>query len=318
MRTIKAAARIVGSQALLGCCILLIITLASLSVKDNERLLSPYFWDKYCSSSILGTSVKDTVVLRSTETEEEGAFSSVLSPVAVQEAAKTQCSRNYILGSTSTGKDIFLKLLDSATLYGFPLLLVALLCSLLGIMFGVLNGYYRERIIGKLGSLSSNTISAYPQLLIAILIFTIVGSPGLWVIAIVFGVTESVRLGQAIMNKIAALKKTDFIEAAREIGLSDSRIILKHILWYNCRELIIIHVLFALSGFFLLEAYMGYLGRENFDGWGKLLGDVKDAYSTEPSLLLLSTGFLVLVVSALYLIGEGVIRYLNIDEEYNR
>jgi len=64
------------------------------------------------------------------------------------------------------------------------------------------------------------------------------------------------------MNKIAALREEDFIEAAREIGLSDRRIILKHILWYNCKEIIIFHALFAISAFILLEAYMDFLAQE--------------------------------------------------------
>ncbi len=72
--------------------------------------------------------------------------------------------------------------------------------------------------------------------------------------------TQSPSLVEIVQNKIQLFKENQFVESAKELGVSDYEIIFKHILWYNCKALIFIQLTYQVSEVILLEASLSYLG----------------------------------------------------------
>jgi ABC-type dipeptide/oligopeptide/nickel transport system permease subunit len=150
----------------------------------------------------------------------------------------------------------------------------------------------------------------FPPLILAWLVARILDPP-LVVIALTIGVTESARLGFSISNKITTLAQEEFIDAAKELGLSDWRIITRHILWTNCRELLLIHSIFAVSTFIMIELYLGYLGAGSFEVWGEVINRTWPRHSDFPVLLLLPAAFASLVLVGFSMVANALVRQFD-------
>ena len=93
-------------------------------------------------------------------------------------------------------------------------------------------------------------------------------------VMVVVGLLSSTRVSDIIKNVIATLKKEKFIDAAKELGLSDSKILLKHILKYHCRRILVIQFIMVFMNVVMIEATLSYLNfgvPEPYVSWGKMI-----------------------------------------------
>jgi ABC-type dipeptide/oligopeptide/nickel transport system permease subunit len=220
----------------------------------------------------------------------------------------------HLFGTDLLGRDIFRQTMIAPWRYVAPALVVLISAIVFGCLFGVAKGYYDGRGASSLLEMTSNALSVFPQLLLLYLLVVILGSTtSLFTVALVFGITEASRIGHIISNKIKSLNEEDFIAAAKEMGLSDWRIITKHILWLNCRELLVIQCVFSAAAFIMIEVYLGYLGAaRGFSAWGEILGNFYGRIEEHPWLVL-PFGVVALLIAALYLIGDGLTRMFKAE-----
>jgi ABC-type dipeptide/oligopeptide/nickel transport system permease subunit len=268
--------------------------------------------DIYCTPCLAGRSYKQWQKIDTYSNVQDNDGTGV--DTLVHESEKEYCSRDYVFGTNVNGKDIFSMVFKRFPDYIIPSFVVGIITIIIGIFWGVMSGYYEKNVFSYIASILSNSISVYPPLLFVVLAVIIL-DPSLLVLGIVFGLTESIRVGNTIMNKIRSLKQEEFIAASKEMGLSHWRIISKNILWYNCRELVIIHFLFAISAFVMIELYLGYLNVGNFQAWGEIIGPGARDFSSHPWILLLPSSIVMLFIVALYLVGDGLMKYFNAEQE---
>ena len=84
-----------------------------------------------------------------------------------------------------------------------------------------------------------------------------------------------------IKSKVIFLKKRSFIEAAKALGLKTRDIIFKHILWYNCKAIVIIQATLGMAEVILIETSLSYLGfgvQEPAPSWGNMVAAGKDYF----------------------------------------
>lgn len=303
-----------GWETLLGAAILMIIFGSALILRatDPDRK-GPVLQDSYCTPGLLDESRKpqeETLpeATSARQNQEDDMFGGTAEPARSERQAE-RCSRNYLFGTDSGGRDIFYYIMTTSTAYLLPSLIVIAISMLVGSFFGVMAGYYDSTVAGHAASMVANSISVYPPLLFVILLTRILNNPPIEIIAVVFALTEAARLGFTVMNKIQVLREEEFIAAAKEMGLSDWRIITKHILWYNCREVLIVHGIFSISSFIMIELYLGYLNAGNFGAWGAIIGPGARDFSNHWWLLILPCVVVVATVFAFYLIGDGMVKY---------
>jgi peptide/nickel transport system permease protein len=127
---------------------------------------------------------------------------------------------------------------------------------------------------------------------------------------VVVGITNVPTVASLIRGKIQFLRDKNFIEAAVAIGLNTRSIILKHILWYNCRSLLIIQATLGMAEAILIETSLSYLGfgvQEPTPSWGNMvlsganyLLQGKFWLSTTPALAILVT------ILGFHLLGDGL------------
>jgi oligopeptide transport system permease protein len=138
---------------------------------------------------------------------------------------------------------------------------------------------------------------------------------GMILLFVAFAIVNWVGVARLIRGQVLSLKQKEFVEAARCIGVKDSRIMFRHIL-PNSLGPLIVSAAFTVPGLIITEAILGYLGvglRPSTDStdffitsWGALMLDGQSAINAQPYLLLAPAVCVALVVMAFTFLGDGL------------
>ena len=233
-------------------------------------------------------------------------------PAAIQQNIIT---KKYWLGTDKFGRDILSRLIIG-TRVSLAVGLIAVLISLtLGIILGALAGYYRGRVDEVIMWLVNVTWSI-PTLLLVFAITMAMGK-GFWQIFIAVGLTMWVSVARLIRGQVMAIKEMEYIQAARALGLKNSRIILRHILPNILGPVMVI----AASNFataIIVEAGLSFLGigiQPPQPSWGLMIKENYNFIITHNPLLALIPGFaIMLLVLAFNLLGNGLRDAVDVKE----
>ena len=216
-------------------------------------------------------------------------------------------TKKYWLGTDKFGRDILSRLIIG-TRVSLAVGLIAVLISLiLGIILGALAGYYRGWVDEVIMWLVNVTWSI-PTLLLVFAITMAMGK-GFWQIFIAVGLTMWVSVARLIRGQVMAIKELEYVQAAKALGLKDSRIILRHILPNILGPVMVI----AASNFataIIVEAGLSFLGigvQPPQPSWGLMIKENYNFIITHNPMLALIPGFaIMLLVLAFNLLGNGL------------
>lgn len=225
-------------------------------------------------------------------------------PASIQ---KNIITKKYWLGTDKFGRDILSRLIIG-TRVSLAVGLIAVLISLtLGIILGALAGYYRGWLDEVIMWLINVTWSI-PTLLLVFAITMAMGK-GFWQIFIAVGLTMWVSVARLIRGQVMAIKEMEYIQAAKALGLKNSKIILRHILPNILGPVMVI----AASNFataIIIEAGLSFLGigvQPPQPSWGLMIKENYNFIITHNPLLALIPGFaIMLLVLAFNLLGNGL------------
>lgn len=226
-------------------------------------------------------------------------------------------SRRHWLGTDDLGRDIFSQVIHSSRLSLIIGFISALVATVIGTTLGILSGYYGGKIDEILMRLTDLWL-AFPNLLFAILL-VVIFSPhtGNRVVPIVIAIAlvSWPTASRLIRSAVISIKQSPYIEAARALGASDSRIIFSHIL-PNTTSLIIIEVITITGGAMLTEASLSFLGLGDprAMSWGMMLHYAlsRNAIYLGMWWWFLPPGLLIsLSVLSIILISTGLEEYFN-------
>jgi peptide/nickel transport system permease protein len=232
-------------------------------------------------------------------------------------------SSSHIFGVDQIGRDVF-----SRTVYGARVSLIVAVTStgsapFIGIVTGLLAGYYRgwtDTIVSR----SVDVLLAIPYLLLATGLATActLGAagclgglikPGLGVVIFVIAFTSWTYMTRIIRGQVLSLREKEFIEAARSIGASHTRIIFKEIL-PNLVAPIVVYASILVPQVILYEAALSFLGvgvQPPTASWGQMISDATPIFADAWWYMVFPGVALLLTVLAFNLVGDAMQDALN-------
>ena len=214
----------------------------------------------------------------------------------------------HLLGTDFMGRDMLSRLIVGIQAYFLPGLLAIFIALFLGTVLGVVAGYRGGKPDTGI-TYFTNLVDSFPRLVLILLVVAAF-KPDIYYIMMVVGFTNVPVVTSLIKGKIQFLRQKNFIEADVALGLPTSTIILKHILWHNCRSLLIIEATLGMAEAILMETSLSYLGfgvQEPTPSWGNMVQSGANYFmqgkfwpSTAPALAILFT------ILGFHLLGDGL------------
>ncbi|MGB8190621.1 MAG: ABC transporter permease [Chitinophagaceae bacterium] len=213
----------------------------------------------------------------------------------------------FHLGTDKYGRDILSRLLVGVRVsLGVGLVTVIISLSI-GVLLGALAGYYRGWI-DEAVMWFINVIWSIPTLLLVFAITLVLGK-GFWQVFVAIGLTMWVNVARIIRGQILGIRELEYIEAARALGFSGSRIIVKHIL-PNVMGPVLVVAASNFASAIVIEAGLSFLGvgvQPPQPSWGLMIKENYNFIITHNPMLAIAPGIaIMLLVLAFNLLGNGL------------
>jgi peptide/nickel transport system permease protein len=215
-------------------------------------------------------------------------------------------SHAHLLGTDENGCDVLSEMLYGARLAAAISLTVVALCLVIGILVGTIAGYFGG-LVDEIIMRVVDVLLAFPGILLNLAIVAIVPSAGVGVFVFALAINGWVGYARVARGQVLQVREREFVQAARAIGASPWRIMLRHIV-PNTLSPLIVQATFGFAGVILIEASLSFLGigRLHNYSWGALLSQ-GTTYLWRTQHLAMAPGLAIaLVVLGCNLVGDGL------------
>jgi peptide/nickel transport system permease protein len=221
-------------------------------------------------------------------------------------------SHAHWFGTDELGRDILSRIIFGARISMFVGIRVVLLSLGIGLVVGSIAGYYGGRIDQFFNIIVMNAFLSFPGILLAIA-FVAFRGPGIFNLVLALSLGGWVGYARLVRGQVLAAREREFVEAARALGASDFRIIVRHIL-PNIIQPVIVQAAIGMAGAILAEATMSFLGLgvpPPTASWGTMLNDGRAHLFDAPHLVLFPALAVMLAVLSFNFIGDALRDYLD-------
>jgi len=215
-------------------------------------------------------------------------------------------SRDHLFGSDEFGRDVMSRLLYGARISFKVGAIVVGLAGSFGIVFGMIAGY-RRGWVDNIITVVMDVIYAFPAVLLAIAVITILGN-NLTNAIIAISIVYMPPFVRIVRGSTLTVRNTIYVEAARATGASTSRILAKHV-FPNITAPLIIQTSLTFAFAILSEAGLAFLGLGNkppSPSWGSMVSSSYEYLRQSPWPTLVPGVAIGLLVLGFNLLGDGL------------
>ncbi len=221
-------------------------------------------------------------------------------------------TREHPLGLDDLGRDVLSRIIYGARISMRVGVTVVLISAFIGILIGAVSGYYGGWVDRFFSGFLFNVFLAFPSILLAIAMVAFLG-PSLNNLILALSVIGWVGYARLMRGQVLKVREYDFVTAARALGASDVRILLRHIL-PNAIQPLIVQASLGMAGAVLSEASLSFLGLgvpPPASSWGAMLNDARTYLRVAPHLLIFPGLAVMLTVLAFNFVGDGLREWLD-------
>jgi peptide/nickel transport system permease protein len=213
----------------------------------------------------------------------------------------------HVMGSDGVGHDMMAQIMRGSQKSLQIAIVVALVATFFGVIVGAVAGYYGGGVDTVLMR-ATDLFLTVPLIAVAGTLSHHVNGGGWWLLALILAALGWMLIARVIRGEILSLREKEFVEAARALGASDSRIIFRHIL-PNVAGSIIVNATLVVASAILIETALSYLGlgvKAPDTSLGLLISENQAAFQTRPWLFWFPGLFIVVIALAVNFIGDGL------------
>ncbi len=273
------------------------IPITSYRFKDDSILIREYIGDEEQSEE---TTYSFNEIVGSARPVNSNNFQNYIIKNHIEQ-------KTFWLGTDIYGRDLLSRLILGIRISLSVGIMAVIISLVIGVSLGALAGYYGGRIDAGISWLM-NVVWSLPALLLVIAISFALGK-GFWQIFIVVGLSMWVEVARLVRGQILGLKQVEFAEAAKALGFSSARIIIRHILPNIAGPILVV----ASSNFaaaILLEAGLGFLGfgaQPPIPTWGGMIKEHYGYIIMDAAYLAVLPGLAIMImVYAFNLVAAGL------------
>jgi peptide/nickel transport system permease protein len=215
---------------------------------------------------------------------------------------------NHLLGTDSSGRDVFSRLLYAGRVSLSVGLVAVAIYTVIGVTLGAFSGYYGGWLDAFIMRLADVVLS-FPALILIITVVAVLG-PSIYNIMLVIGLLGWPSIARIVRALFLSLREREFVLASRTVGASNGRIIFRHML-PNAIAPVIVAATFGMANAILLEAGLSFLGlgvQPPTPSWGNMLTDAQSLTVLEslPWLWIPPGTMIALAVLSINFLGDGL------------
>jgi len=218
---------------------------------------------------------------------------------------------SHLIGTDQEGRDLLSRIIFGARVSITVALGTALIALIIGTVYGAISGYAGGRVDEAMMRLV-DIFYSLPDLLLIVLITLVIGR-GVLGIVLALGLTAWMRVARIVRGSVLQLKGVEFVQSARSLGASPSRILGYHII-PNILSPLIITLTFAVPYAILAESTLSFLGlgiAPPESSWGTLASTGWQGMRTYPHLIVFPSLAIFITAFSFNLFGEGMRDYFD-------
>jgi oligopeptide transport system permease protein len=219
-------------------------------------------------------------------------------------------SASHPFGTDSLGRDYFARVLAGGQTSLLVGLVATITCVVVGVLYGAISGYYGGRV-DEVMMRFVDFFYGIPYMFLVILIMLLFsesarGDPVPVFVAL--GLVQWLTMARVVRGQVLSLREREYVLAARLLGASDLRVILRHLV-PNVLAVVMVYATLTVPTVIILESFLSFLGLGLKLSWGQLVSEavgVVNPLAFYWWLLLFPSGLLALTLLSLNYLGDGL------------
>ncbi|HEV7441805.1 MAG TPA: ABC transporter permease subunit [Steroidobacteraceae bacterium] len=224
-----------------------------------------------------------------------------------QHLAAAPFTTSHWLGTDRLGRDLLVRTLCGVRISLLISLVATAISLAIGVTWGAVAGYVGGRT-DELMMRFVDVLYSLPYLFIVIILTTVFPRGSLPVLFCAIGAVGWLTTARIVRGQTLALKRREFIEAARAGGLGTAAILLRHII-PNLIGPVVVYATLTIPQMILFESFLSFLGlgvQEPLASLGSLINDGTQEMQSAPWMLLVPAGFLVVLLMCFNVVGDAL------------